>query len=96
VAGSGILRRRAACREDRRVLEDLDALEELAALRGTLDRIESLLIARARREGWTWSEIGAAHGTNRQIVRRRAPPELRGTRPARPSSPLDGWTKPLP
>jgi hypothetical protein len=78
------------------VLEDLDALEELAALRGTLDRIESLLIARARREGWTWAEIGEAHGTNRQIVRRRAPPELRGTRPARPPSPLDGWTKRVP
>ena len=78
------------------MLEDLAALAEFAALRGTLDRIESLLIAQARREGWTWAEIGEAHGTNRQIVRRRAPPELRGTRPARPPSPLDGWTTRFP
>jgi hypothetical protein len=86
-----------ARREDRLVSEHRAAVfAELSALRATLDRIESLLIAGARREGWTWSEIGEAHGTNRQIVRRRAPPELRGTRPARPSSPLDGWTRRLP
>jgi hypothetical protein len=61
------------------------ALRELVELRASLDRIEALLVARARANGASWAEIGGQLGITRQSAHRRhhAPAEPAATDPAR-------------
>ena len=47
------------------------ALGDLVELRASLDRIEALLVARARANGATWAEIGGQLGITRQSAHRR-------------------------
>jgi hypothetical protein len=47
------------------------ALAEIAALRGSLDRLETALVVRAREDGCWWGEIGAALGLTKQGAHRR-------------------------
>lgn len=47
------------------------ALRELAPARSALDSLERSLVVRARLEGETWSELGAALGMTKQGVRKR-------------------------
>jgi len=47
------------------------ALGDLVELRASLNRIETLLVARARANGATWAEIGGQLGITRQSAHRR-------------------------
>jgi Ser/Thr protein kinase RdoA (MazF antagonist) len=60
----------------RRVRLPLEGLEELRALRATLDRLERVLVAEARSHASTWEEIGAALSVSRQAVHRRHRPSV--------------------
>jgi hypothetical protein len=65
----------------------LEGLATLTEVRGTLDRIERLLVADARRQRiFSWQEIGSALGISRQAAHRRhaASTKRAGTVPARP------------
>ncbi len=57
------------------------ALRELVELRGSLDRIESLLVARARANGASWAEIGSLLGITRQSAHRRHRPPVTAVPP---------------
>ena len=54
-----------------RLEHPLGALETLTETRGTLDRVERLLVQEARRSCSTWAEIGAVLGVSRQAAHRR-------------------------
>lgn len=56
-----------------------DGLVEVAATRRTLDRVELLLIERARAGGATWTEIGVALGVSRQAAHARHRPRVKPT-----------------
>lgn len=42
------------------------ALRAVTALRRLAERVESMAVARAREQGWTWEQIGDALGVTRQ------------------------------
>ena len=56
----------AATSQDPRV-----GLEAVAALRRLTDRLEALQVDNARREGWSWEEIGRAIGVSKQAVHKK-------------------------
>jgi DNA-directed RNA polymerase specialized sigma24 family protein len=61
--------------EERSVVDVLGAarraLRELQSTRAALDRLEAVLVQRARFAGTTWSEIAADLGVSRETARRR-------------------------
>ena len=71
--------------EDEPAQRPLAALETLRELRLTLDRVERLLVHRARLSIATWEEIGGALGVSRQAAHRRHALSTKraGTVPAR-------------
>lgn len=46
-------------------------LRAVASLRALVERLEQLHVARAREQGWSWQEIGAALGVSKQAVHRK-------------------------
>ncbi|SDS41686.1 hypothetical protein [Jiangella sp. DSM 45060] len=46
-------------------------LRAVAALRRLVERLEALQVQSARRQGWSWEEIGAALGVSRQAVHKK-------------------------
>ncbi len=46
-------------------------LRAVAALRRLVERLEELQVDNARRQGWSWEEIGAALGVSRQAVHKK-------------------------
>lgn len=46
-------------------------LRAVAALRGLLERLEDLQVARARDLGWSWAAIADALGVSKQTVHRK-------------------------
>ncbi|MEU7134327.1 hypothetical protein [Streptomyces sp. NPDC046261] len=46
-------------------------LRAVAALRRLVERLEELQVDSARRQGWSWEEIGAALGVSRQAVHKK-------------------------
>jgi DNA-directed RNA polymerase specialized sigma24 family protein len=46
-------------------------LAGVRALRDLLERLEDLQVDAARRDGWSWQEIGAALGVSRQAVHKK-------------------------
>ncbi|MER7410536.1 MULTISPECIES: hypothetical protein [Streptomyces] len=56
----------AAAHSDPRV-----GLRAVAALRRLTERLEALQVDSARRQGWSWDEIGAALGVSRQAVHKK-------------------------
>ncbi|MGI5352271.1 hypothetical protein ACQEU8_29380 [Streptomyces sp. CA-250714] len=46
-------------------------LRAVAALRRLAERLEVLQVDNARRQGWSWDEIGAALGVSRQAVHKK-------------------------
>ena len=57
----------------------LEGLRRLKELRETLDRIERELVVSARRNSWSWQEIGDALGLSRQAVHARHRPFVKRT-----------------
>jgi hypothetical protein len=46
-------------------------LQAVAALRRLLERLEALQVDSARRQGWSWEEIGRALGVSKQAVHKK-------------------------
>jgi hypothetical protein len=46
-------------------------LQAVAALRRLVDRLEALQVGSARRQGWSWDEIGQALGVSKQAVHKK-------------------------
>lgn len=46
-------------------------LRAVAALRRLVERLEALQVGNARRQGWSWEEIGAALGVSRQAAHKK-------------------------
>jgi hypothetical protein len=46
-------------------------LRAVAALRRLVERLEALQVDSARRQGWSWGEIGTALGVSRQAVHKK-------------------------
>ncbi|MEV5505722.1 hypothetical protein [Streptomyces orinoci] len=46
-------------------------LRAVAALRRLVERLEALQVGNARRQGWSWEDIGAALGVSRQAVHKK-------------------------
>ena len=46
-------------------------LRAVRALRRLLEELERTQVGRARREGWSWAEIGEALGVSRQAVHKK-------------------------
>ncbi|MCC3651003.1 MULTISPECIES: hypothetical protein [Streptomyces] len=46
-------------------------LRAVAALRRLVERLETLQVDSARRQGWSWEEIGTALGVSRQAVHKK-------------------------
>jgi DNA-directed RNA polymerase specialized sigma24 family protein len=46
-------------------------LRAVRALRRLLEELERTQVRRARREGWSWQEIGEALGVSRQAVHKK-------------------------
>ncbi|MFI9719759.1 hypothetical protein ACIHFE_08900 [Streptomyces sp. NPDC052396] len=46
-------------------------LRAVAALRRLVERLEALQVGNARRQGWSWEEIGTALGVSRQAVHKK-------------------------
>lgn len=49
----------------------LEGLEAIAAVRQEMDRLEVLLVRRARNAGTTWVRIAAALGVSKQAVHKK-------------------------
>lgn len=56
----------AATNQDPRV-----GLRAVAALRQLVERLEALQVDNARRQGWSWEEIGKALGVSKQAVHKK-------------------------
>ncbi len=56
----------AATHQDPRV-----GLRAVAALRQLVERLEALQVDNARRQGWSWEEIGKALGVSKQAVHKK-------------------------
>lgn len=54
-----------------RVNDHASALRAAAALRRLADRLERETVGRARSDGWSWREIGAALGVSGQAAHKR-------------------------
>ncbi|GAA3648045.1 hypothetical protein ACLIYM_24225 [Streptomyces fenghuangensis] len=65
-AGEAVDAARAALDRDPRV-----GLRAVAALRRLVERLEALQVDSARRQGWSWEEIGTALGVSRQAVHKK-------------------------
>ncbi len=46
-------------------------LRAVAALHRLADRMESIQVANARRQGWSWSQIAAELGVSKQAVHQK-------------------------
>jgi len=46
-------------------------LRAVVALRRLLERLETLQVQNARRQGWSWQEIAAALGVSKQAVHQK-------------------------
>ncbi|MGH3716717.1 MAG: RNA polymerase subunit sigma-70 [Micromonosporaceae bacterium] len=46
-------------------------LRAVAALRKLVERLETLQVANARTQGWSWEQIGAALGVSKQAVHKK-------------------------
>jgi hypothetical protein len=46
-------------------------LRAVLALRRLLDRLETLQVDNARRQGWSWQEIASALGVSKQAVHQK-------------------------
>jgi hypothetical protein len=46
-------------------------LRAVAALRQLVERLEALQVDNARRQGWSWEEIGHALGVSRQAAHKK-------------------------
>jgi DNA-directed RNA polymerase specialized sigma24 family protein len=55
-------------------------LRAVAALRNLLERLESLQVERARREGWSWQDIARVLGVSRQAAHKKHSGGRRGRR----------------
>ena len=53
-------------------------LRAVASLRLLLERLESLQVASARDQGWSWQEIAAVLGVSRQAVHKKYAARRRG------------------
>ncbi|MFI6108134.1 hypothetical protein ACIRD2_32050 [Streptomyces sp. NPDC093595] len=51
--------------------DPLAGLAAVARLRGETERIEAVLVRRARHRGATWPQIGAALGVSKQAVHKK-------------------------
>jgi hypothetical protein len=75
----------------------LVALETLTATRSTLDRLERVIVADARRARSSWEEIGRALGVSRQAAHRRHGPSVKRTagvwHESDTATPVDGQTR---
>jgi hypothetical protein len=47
-------------------------LRAVVILRRLADRLEEIHVASARRQGWTWQQIGDALGVSRQAVHKKS------------------------
>ena len=56
----------AATNQDPRV-----GLRAVAALRQLVERLEALQVDNARRQGWSWEEIGKTLGVSKQAVHKK-------------------------
>ncbi|MBB5122631.1 hypothetical protein AF335_18790 [Streptomyces eurocidicus] len=65
-ANDAVATTEAAMHSDPRV-----GLRAVAALRRLVERLEVLQVDSARRQGWSWEEIGAALGVSRQAVHKK-------------------------
>lgn len=48
-----------------------EGLHAVVALRRLADRMEETHVTEARRDGWTWQQIGDALGVSRQAVHKK-------------------------
>lgn len=46
-------------------------LRAVSTLRMLVERLEALQVDRARRQGWSWEEIGQALGVSKQAVHKK-------------------------
>ncbi len=46
-------------------------LHAVRALRILLEKLEAIQVSHARRQGWSWQEIGAALGVSKQAVHQK-------------------------
>ena len=53
-------------------------LRAVAALRRLADQLETLQVANARRQGWSWDAIGALLGVSKQAVHKKHARATRG------------------
>jgi len=51
--------------------EPAQGLQAVVALRHLAEGLEEQYVAAARRDGWTWQQIGDALGVSRQAVHKR-------------------------
>lgn len=51
--------------------DPLTALAAMAQLRGEAERLEAVLVRRARNRGLTWTEIAAVLGISKQAVHKK-------------------------
>ncbi|ARZ67015.1 MULTISPECIES: hypothetical protein [Streptomyces] len=65
-ANDAVATTEAAMNSDPRV-----GLRAVAALRRLVERLEVLQVDSARRQGWSWEEIGAALGVSRQAAHKK-------------------------
>jgi transcriptional regulator of acetoin/glycerol metabolism len=47
-------------------------LRAVVILRRLADRLEEIHVAAARRQGWTWQQIGDALGVSRQAIHKKS------------------------
>lgn len=55
-----------------------EGLRAIRALRELTERLESLQVGNARRQGWSWQEIAAQLGVSRQAAHKKHARRTRG------------------